>query len=182
MPIAPYRAGIAATVAAIEWRAAVHEAGHAVISCVLAIGCTEASIEHGKDSWGHVVTPDRWQVETAWDRAGKYRSTRSIPIATIVHLQAGHEAELAFGFDPIGGDGRDRELMKIELWFCCFGSGPRAAGRRERLERRLRNSAAHLVRRHARAIGAVARALIVRRKLDGERIAAIVEGCRGAGG
>lgn len=137
---------------------AIHEAGHAVIGRVLALPCGEATIEPDFEdgSAGYSHSGEFWDVDEEWMRRGKCRIGEHLPIARVITLMAGAEAEIELLGTCEGGDGDDR----IEIWrtrqFHISAT-----------DERLRKMTKMLVRRHRALIERVAKALLTEITISG---------------
>lgn len=147
-----------------------HEAGHAVIACVLKYPCESVTIvrNEAEDEAGHTALGDQWAALRGWEALeifGRFEET-AVRARAIVNM-AGREAEIAFSQRDDGGDGYDQReamLMLIDL----YGEDDW-----QRYEERLRRMTAQLVARHRDKIERVAQALIERSTLSAEEINAI---------
>jgi hypothetical protein len=144
-------------------RAAIHEAGHAVIGRALGMICGHASIMEDNNSGGHSIIADPYLIAYRWEEAGKYRSLESVYVGRILAFMAGAEAEIEILGACEGGDSDDRRqiaLMAEEL--NTFDNA------------RLRKAARMLVRRHRTAIDAVAAFLAAEKTLSDDRIVEVL--------
>ena len=144
---------------------AIHEAGHAVIGRVVGMVCGYATIRAGRNSSGHAITADPYEIASGWEFAGKFRGLKSIVVGRIMTFQAGSEAEVvALGECP-GGDEDDRYQVALMADAGEFGQ--------DKVEK-LRRQTRHLVTRHQETIKTVADRLIDLKRLGARQIDLLV--------
>ena len=156
---------------------AIHEAGHAVIGRVLGMVCGDASIIVDEDEGeaGHSICADPYEVFDAWDKREKWRPMASIWRGRILSFMAGREAEEECLGQCEGGDGED--LYQINLMFdYAKVPGSQCSGDTAeiRYEKRLRQRARWLVRRHRGKIERIAEELLREGYLSAKMIDALI--------
>ena len=149
----------------MNYRTAVHEAGHAVIGRVLGFPCGRATIVPDPDKG----TEGCAQVDTSLETWFNCESTRSefvLHRASIIVSLAAEEAEM----DVLGSasDGYDADNESVML--CAMEMSDVALDPDQRVMQRLRRQTARLVRKHRDKIERVAAALMERRTLSGGEI------------
>ena len=157
-------------------RTAIHEAGHAVVACVLDLDVMSASIVANveENEAGHVRVDDPWVTVNRWDQGGKsHRSYDTALRARVLQMMAGREAEVEVIGRYGGGDDHD------QYWIGCalhdLGvDGIKDPDRWDKVEARMRRMARALVRRHRGKIERTAAALLERRRLTGKQLVRLV--------
>ncbi len=149
---------------------AIHEAGHAVIGCVLGLLCGGATIIQDEDSAGHAITNDPWAILSAWETRGKYRETETAFRARIIAFMAGREAEIALLSSSQGGDGDDQYQIALmaDAELC---DDPEDWAR---WEPRLRRQTRRLIAHHRDTIERVAEVLLEHGTLEPDEIDRLV--------
>jgi hypothetical protein len=145
---------------------AIHEAGHAVIACILGLPTGHVTIVADEGSAGHFIIRDPYEIWEDWEARGKYRSLDSVFRGRIMALMAGGEAEAEFFGTCSEGDGNDRNWIACMLQELCQESEV------ERTEARLRRMTRMLMRRHRKTVQRVAEQLEVRGTLSEGEVAA----------
>jgi ATP-dependent Zn protease len=147
---------------------AIHEAGHAIIGRALGLVCGHVTIREDKDSSGHSVCADPYDIWRAWEDRGKYRDMDSVLRGRIISLMAGREAEIECLGEYLRGDGDDQRWIWYMLADLLHPDMDAV-----RYEARLRRATRALVRRHREKIEAVAMSLLERDTLGADEVDAI---------
>jgi ATP-dependent Zn protease len=156
---------------------AVHEAGHAVIGRVMAQECGEVTIVPDRSAMtaGYSITGDAWSTIHAWDQAGRWREYRSIAIGRIITMLAGRHAEEELRGTCEGADGYDQREIAMIL----DGAGWRAKDDMSEdpavLLARLERFSRAAVRRHRKAIRALASELLKRKSMTADEVAEVLQ-------
>lgn len=157
-------------------RTAIHEAGHAVVTEILALGCTEVTNvpDWDEGTGGFAISPlGEDKVLQAWEQRGIYhREWRSALRATALVLLAGAAAERELLGAAGAGLGAEDDFRRVQ-W--AVADLTPADGSPETTLLRLERAAAALVARHRAAIATVADAIVEHRYLSGELLAGIIE-------
>lgn len=162
-------------------RTAIHEAGHAVAAEVLRLGCDGLSIVPNPDESeaGHCIFPiGGYEVLAAWEARGRQygrywaqSAGRAATIAVLAGVAA--EREMLGRAGPGAGSfrtpGTDRRLAALLI-----DDLTPTDGDVRRTFRSLDRAALGLVRRHRKAIVALADELVRQRQLSGNEVARIV--------
>jgi ATP-dependent Zn protease len=101
-----------------EWRTAVHESGHAVVSRVLGFLCGKVSIkpDYREGTAGYGIIEDPYLALDTWEQRGKYhRSLEAAFRARILTYMAGREAEEEVLGRCQGGDSDDQFQIALML-------------------------------------------------------------------
>jgi ATP-dependent Zn protease len=158
-------------------RAAIHEAGHAVIGRVLKQVCGKASIRLSRteNESGHAMIEDvnatlaHWQDDL--DRWRGRDSTISVMRGRIMAYMAGRVAEEEFLGRCDGGDGDDQRLIDLML-DSLLPAGADVPKYAQRLRVRVRG----LVKRHRSVVERVANLLVEHATLPRRQLDLIVSG------
>ena len=157
-------------------RTAIHEAGHAVVAEVLAIGCTEVTNvpDWDEDVAGHILSSaGDYAVLQAWEQRGiHHHDWRCALRATALVLLAGAAAERELLGSSGAGLGAGDDLRRAG-W--AVDELTPAEGDVRATFARLERAAAVLVQRHRAAIATLADAVVEHRHLSGELLAQIIE-------
>jgi len=157
-------------------RTAVHEAGHAVVAEIFALGCTEVTNAPNRDDGtaGFAISAmGEYSVMQAWERRGIYhRGWRSALRASALVLLAGVAAERELLGLSGAGLGASNDLRRVQ-W--AVAELTPADGSRGITFLRLERAAATLVARHRVAIATLADAIVEHRHLSRELLAGIIE-------
>ncbi|MFC5504238.1 hypothetical protein [Bosea massiliensis] len=156
---------------------AVHEAGHAVIGRVMAQECGEVTIIPDRSAMtaGYSITGDAWSTIHAWDQAGRWREYRSITIGRIITLMAGRHAEEELRGVCQGGDGHDQREIAMMVDEAGWGERGDTAGDAAVLLARLERFSRAAVRRHRKAIRALASELLKRKSMTADEVAEVLQ-------
>ena len=157
-------------------RTAIHEAGHAIVAEVLAIGCTEVTNvpdwDDGTAGFALSSAGDA-AVLQAWEQRGiHHRDWRSALRATALVLLAGAAAEQELLGSAGAGLGAGDDLRRAG-W--AVDDLTPANGDCGTTFLRLERAAAALVARHRMAIATLADAVVEHRHLSAEPLARIIE-------
>jgi len=157
-------------------RTAIHEAGHAVVAEILALGCTEVTNvpDWDEGTGGFAISPlGEDKVLQAWEQRGiHHREWRSALRATALVLLAGAAAERELLGSSGAGLGAEDDLRRVQ-W--AVADLTPADGNPETTLLRLEHAAAVVVARHRAAIAMLADAIVEHRHLSGELLAGIIE-------
>lgn len=151
------------------WDAAVHEAGHAVISRVLNMACGDVTIipDFDDGSAGHALIFDPWEIAGLWERQNRYRKFDMVLHGRIMAMMAGAIAEtVLIGHSQDGADGDDQRSIALMFEECSAGD----VATFERLQRFTQL----LCRRHAARIQLVAEALRRKPHLSDDEVRDII--------
>jgi hypothetical protein len=142
---------------------AYHEAGHAVIGRVLGMVCGGVSIRPDEDCAGHgwIAVPD--VVHWRWYERGRCRAIASVFRGRILTFMAGREAEEELLGRCDGGDDDDQFQIALMMQQLSIPHSDEDC-----YEARLRRRCRHLVRRHRKAIEAVAKRLLQAGEIAGD--------------
>lgn len=153
---------------------AYHEAGHAVVSLALGLAIDHVSILAGKGYTGSCTGPSVLGYEAA-----NQREQRSIARALILSCYAGMHAQRLVDPDAPEEQGFDDDADAFNLSQNCavLPRSCQTVGDEQHIAYldRLRQEARRLVRRHRRAIGVLAQALLRRNELNAAEAKAIVQ-------
>ena len=159
---------------------AYHEAGHAVAEVVQGLSVSSASIvaDADDDSLGRCYSPPVLGYEF-----NSAREQRQVARASIVGCYAGVEAQRLVDPAPADfhGQADDEQAFAVSREYAVLPRSCEFVGDDAHMAylERLRREARRLVRKHRRAVEAVAEALLQHETLDGVDIEAIVESVEG---
>lgn len=153
---------------------AYHEAGHGVACIVQGHSVATLTIIPGKRSLGHYVRPSVFGYV-----CDTRRERRKIARELIIVCYAGWAAQKRF--DPNANEGGSQldydQAFNLSTEFSVFPRGISSIGddAHDVFLKKLRNESSRLVRKHWRAVEALAEELFERRTLNGDAIETIVE-------
>jgi hypothetical protein len=159
-------------------RAAVHEAGHAVIGRVLMQRCGPATIKPNKAEGeaGHGIIADPYATLGDWDEVGRWRgnSEDSVMRGRIITFMAGRAAEEKMIGECAGGDDDDQ----VQIYSMLGSIVPADADDADiaRVHNRLLSWTRTLVARHRHKIEGVAALLMKHKILQPNQIDAAIAG------
>ena len=146
-----------------------HEAGHAVVAEVLEVRVRRVTIRPQFERGAlHRSHSDVTYGETIFYENGKPLPFRS----TVEDMIVSYAGELAQGSGD--GAGEDREAARRSASWYSFGDARAARA----LRTYARAAARALVKKHRRAIGRVARALLAKETLSGDEVRRIIRASR----
>lgn len=156
---------------------AFHEAGHAVACIVKDVGVDSVTIKPGADSYGSCIHPSVMGFEFT-----NVPERRRIARDCIIIAFSGVPAERLISPDApdTHGSGDEENANWLSREFHVFPRRMQNVGdeyHEEYLDR-LRNEARRLVKRERRAIEAVARELLAKTTINGQRVESIVQKIR----